>query len=599
MRHFDTIDTVGTKFRIRFESFKFIHLYDLRPRGSERELRDPRTPFERWLSWSLLAWALAAYVPFLAEQIRVALLPVIYGAHSERQAATYSVAYNFAHSTWNYFLPRIDLRGPDETGIIPTEAPTYSYLCGLLMRAFGDSAAIGRLLNLAASTLALVMVAVVHLAQKRVAALAGFLAFWVTSPACSVEFRNYQPDGFMTSFGLMAACWFMIFARSQRPVHFALGLASFAVACLSKPVILGCAPAMVAFSLAEGPRRPPRGRWTILLLMGIPPMLGLAWQWWATQIESHHSHVHWIDFRIPSATLRSNLTNAALWKQSFFDVLPTWGNGYCWLLVGIGVCLSTTRIFRARALGWIAWVAGTCIILATASNRIRVNCYYLTPLLPACAFFVSVAVEATVRRISRFERETFFLTWAAIAVASGSLAIVAWGHHDGLGFERWAAVVVVAFLVTPLVEGRPWATRVLTAVGLCFFLLAMNKGRRNTLEISRGSLPDPYFDDRTRLDDVAALRRAIDRYSTRDDRFLVVGGIPELHFTQRAGYAEPNIRAVDKKGSVQRWPRAPAFFVHYTAVGALPKQAKNWKLLENGRGWALYCTTVRTCEPRD
>lgn len=458
-------DTIDTKSIIRFEFLKFISLHDSRPRGAKRESRDPRTTFERWVSWGLLAWSLAAYVPFLAEQLRVAFLPVIYGAHSERQTATYSVAYNFAHSTWNYFLPRIDLRGPDETGIIPTEAPTYSYLCGLLMRAFGDSAAIGRLLNLAASTLALVMVAVVHLAKKRVAALAGFLAFWVTSPACSVEFRNYQPDGFMTSFAIMAACWFMIFAQSRRPVHFALGLASFTVACLSKPVVIGCAPAMVVFSLAEGPRRPPRQRWVVLLLMGIPPTLGLAWQWWATQIESHHSHVHWIDFGIRPATLRSNLANTALWKQSFFNVLPTWSNWYCWLLVGIGVCLSATKIFRARALGWMAWVAGTCIVLSTAADRIRVNCYYLTPLLPACAFFVSMAVEATVRKLSRLDREAFLTTWAAVALTSGSLAIVAWGHH-------------------------------------------------------------------------------------------------------------------------------------YTAGESLPEQAKDWKRLEDGRGWALYCTAVRTCEPR-
>jgi hypothetical protein len=95
-----------------------------------------------------LVLALATFGAVIAPQI-VSLPMPISGAegHHWRQAFTYGVAWNFAHTTWDVLHPRMFVELA-RSNVIPMEAPLYPFLASLPMRVFADSVVAPRALSL-------------------------------------------------------------------------------------------------------------------------------------------------------------------------------------------------------------------------------------------------------------------------------------------------------------------------------------------------------------------------------------------------------------------------------------------------------------------
>jgi alpha-galactosidase len=576
-----------------------------RPLSAIGRFLDPGAP--RWLTIPALLVTLA----LLAFQATT-LPALIFGEHDWRQADTFSVAFWFRHESPDFFHPRIDW-GSDHSGIMGMEAPIFPYAIYLLSLLFGTEPVVGRALNWVLFwPIALLFAR--RFTANRASATFLLLAF-ATAPMGLYEFREVQPDPFMTS--LLAASA-ILFDRSAREEGEAQGwlLAGYATATLA---VLSKVPATVALPglwvLAMRPGRLVSKR-NALLAAGflVPVAFAIVWDRWAHYLNEVYNggqaYFH-IDFSL--AKMWKSLTNGDLvFGRILLRELP--GYVMCWVwfpafVCGL-VCAFVPREWRRRSLAMLMWLVLALLFCACFSDRLVAHWYYsLVVFLPA-SYFVGKGLENVVDLVigSRPPRlVTNGLAWTVVLamlctpLVGGALkegrfvqgaggASVAWSTWCLGAAPVWlAGILVVAFAfaaLAPRGSSRNLVVAPIAGIAVAIALLRGAHDGARALEW-RGRLRERAQTEQS----IRSLERAADRLIPRTSKVLVDQDSPAyLRRVRRHGYAL-SVEAIDKKTLRSFGKRAP-FLVHF---GRDDPPANAPTPITAGTDWAIYCIMPGGC----
>lgn len=565
------------------------------------------------LKHALQLAALFAILPLLKWQLQSLWLPLL-GDHNWRQADTYSVAYNFLHESADFFHPRIDWAN-DRSGIMGMEAPVYPFLCFLAMSVFGDAPRVARVVAWTLGALGVFCFARYLRPVGRTSVALGALLMLFFSPMGLFEFRQVQPDGPMTALMMIAAACLHQFARSERRAWFAAGLGVYTLAALAKVPALTAGPAMWLFSWTAKPTAPrkiiQRGAW-----FAVPLLAAVAWNAWARHLNQAYNEGETyfaIDFSLK--TMLHDASSRELLRHLFAGVVP--GYASSWVLfpaVLVGCALGFEPENRPLAGPMAAWFAGSALFLAAFSSRLQSHWYYALVILPPVSYFGALGLGRLIDLAGAREPPLPLSRWAAgVLIPALALAPVVGGTpreleavSGGAGFHAsstWTgelnAIVLLAIFALASGALRLRARAHRPALWLALIAAAsvpgLSRAGHDTLEAfkwrsraAEWATADHAWDD---------LRRAVDRYSTRQDRFLVDGANPwYLHLPLRKGWNQ-SVHDLAVNGLDWYRARGARFLVHYPEAGPKPRGLKPEQLLAEGARWQLYCLAEQGCLP--
>jgi hypothetical protein len=559
----------------------------------------------------LLLGGLLSLLPLLHWQLRSLWLPLL-GEHNWRQADTYSVAYNFLHESADFFHPRIDWAN-DRSGIMGMEAPIYPFLIFLAMTVFGDAPAVARAVAWTLCATGMLFFARYLRPVGRTSLAVGALIMFFFSPMGLFEFRQVQPDGPMTAMMMIAAACLHQFARTERRGWFVAGLGVYTLAALAKLPALAAGPAMWLFSWTAKPtpwhKIVRRGAW-----FAVPLLAAVAWNAWARHLNQAYNAGETyfaIDFSL--STMLADATNREQLRHLFASLLPCYVVGWpLFPAVLAGCALGFEPENRPLAAPMAAWFAGAGLFLAAFSSRLHSHWYYAVVIFPPVVYFGALGL--------------------------GRLIDMASARPPALPLSRWTAVVLLpALALAPLVGGKP---RLLSEVpggsgfpsntswigdlNLVLLLLlcavaagalklrarghhpylwlvlvlaasvpGLSRAGHDTLEAFKWrSREAEWKTAHSAWDD---LRGAVNRYSTRQDRFVVDGANPyNLHLPMRKGWNQSG-HDLNINGLAYYRDRGARFLIHYVDAGPTPRGLKREQLLERGERWELYCLAEQGC----
>jgi hypothetical protein len=582
--------------------------------GSKRLARALARAAANPLAWAIVA-ALALLGHCIAGQVSLLYGPIV-GYHEWRGAATYSVAYNYLHTSWSFFYPRVDWRDGVPSGITTMELPGYPYLSALVMRALGDAPRVCRTVNLVGQLLALASFAVLALRIRRVGLAVGFFVAWAAMPAVAMEFRQIQPDPFLVSWAVVAACFFFLHAERPRRTYYAIGLVAYALACASKPTAIALAPAMLLFALG-GKKRPP----AVLLRRGLPLLLPVAiallWHAWSQHTLAAYRHAIF-ETQLPFDRIVKDLRDGEIWRKTYATFVPRYVTGWLvWPLTLTGMAVGFVRRRRALSLPFWAWLWGAAFAAAITGSRLTANLYYLDLLIAPCAYFAALVVEALLEAALGAERG-WELNWVVVSVLLVCLVTFGAAPTDvgtgGAGVGLWftgkgaalSIVVAIGGVLASSVSSKRAPLWRWPAIGALIVLLATTARARHAAErwatelAGSSEWPDPPSD-------VWELRTAVNRYSSRDDPIIVDLKNPAaLHWPLRWGWAtDPTfvgLQMVVAKGvdgaTLNLSPR-PHLYIHYRWAGDPPPDLNIFRRLAATEQWTLYCTDPHGCPARN
>lgn len=578
-------------------------------------------------------WAVIASVVLLvsrfASQLDILGSPIV-GYHQWRGAATYSVAYNYVHTSWNFFYPRTDYRNAVPEGVTTMEMPGYVYICALAMRIFGDAPVVCRSVNFLAQLLAMGAWGYLAFRLRRPLLAVGLFCAWAIMPVVALEFRQIQPDTFLVSWALTAASFFCLYARLGRFRYYAGGFVAYTLACAAKPTAIAIAPAMVLFALG--------GRWLPLrtslrraLPIALPVAMALAWQSWSLYLYRNVYGLAVFEIHLPLWVALKNLKDASHWQAFFSQWIPPQLTGQVgWPLMLVGMALSFSRRHRSLSLGFWAWFVGSLLAIAVTAHHVPANLYYLDPLLPPCAYFICLAVEAPlgvacgVARSGRApwpsalgKRSEWVSLWAvgcvvmlwSVRLLMGEARVRAdsaagadfW--FQGVGPSLLAGIFIGGVAIAEALPARD-AVRKWSGVLACLILWTMvgeaeaSAGLRARRLVKQSYGPGSWTV-------INQLRATVDRYSTRDDTIMVIGADPAyLHWPLRKGWVVSEDFLAGKVSgtaghgqTVAVVPR-PRLLIYYKHEGPVPASLSRWTALEDSYYWILFCTDPAGCRPR-
>jgi hypothetical protein len=561
----------------------------------------------------LLLAALIALLPLLQWQLRSLGLPLL-GEHNWRQADTYSVAYNFLHESADFFHPRIDWAN-NRSGIMGMEAPIYPYLCFLAMTVFGDAPAVARSVAWLLGALGLFLFARYLRPPGRVSVAFGALLFFFFSPMGMFEFRQVQPDGPMAALTMIAAACLHQFARSERRAWFAAGLGVYTLAALAKVPALAAGPAMWLFSWTAKPtsvrKIAVRGAW-----FALPLLAAVAWNAWARHLNQAYNDGETyfaIDFSLKG--MLADATHRGQLRHLFGSVLTTYVSS--WVLfpaVLVGAALGFEPHHRPVAAPMAVWFAGAALFLAAFSSRLLSHWYYTVVMFPPVLYFGALGLGRLIDLAGAPPPPVPLSRWAAVVLIP-ALALAPWVGGEpgslevpgGTGFPAnttWMGELSLLGLLAlfALATGalklrarahRPYLWFVLV---LAASVPGLSRAAHDTIAGFKWRSREPEW--KTAHSAWNDLRQAVDRYSTRQDRFVVDGANPwYLYLPLRKGW---NLSAHDlsANGADSYRKQGARFLIHYLDAGPKPHGLKREQLLARGANWELYCLAEQGCPAR-
>jgi hypothetical protein len=542
----------------------------------------------------------------------------IAGDHSWRQAWTYSVAYNFVDESANFFFPRGDWRN-DGTGIVGSEPPIYAYALSLLMRVFGHDPIVCRLPTWLVFVASLVVGWRMLRREGWIAESWLFVVAVALSPMALCDFKQVQPDPVCASLALIAAAVLRRSALDGSWRRFAVGLGVYTVAVLVKPIALAVGPAMFLFANLGAPSSS-RRRWVrTALAFVIPIVLWAAWHVWAEHLtRTYAGGKYLISIELRPGEILRNLRSVEDWWNLLLFLLPAYVSSW-WLTPALiaGLVLAFAARHRVLSLSFLAWMAGMLLAAGAFALRLRNNWYYCLLFLAPVAYFTAVGLTSLVR-VCRNPRNAAasdlacatFLTlalplgaWLASNTALWDITadgpdLGFWAHNEvwfgwtGLGSMLGLAILAVALgLHAPAAIGKAFVVARWLVVPL--LLVSGRDAAVDAVQAVRSRSAEADWGATRRM--MTEARAAVDRFSTRQDLFVVARDNPEvLHRMLRRGYAdEPAVAA--KRSSRYYAKRGVRFAMHYEQWDTPPLWMSVLPVLAAGEYTTLYCVDPKGC----
>jgi Dolichyl-phosphate-mannose-protein mannosyltransferase len=173
------------------------------------------------------------------------------GFHKWRETDTVAVAYNFYTENWNFFKPRIDLRGAGD-GIVGMELPIYSYATALLFALFGYSHIWPRLLTVLGTCLFLLGLHRLSKALTGSVAFAGLTTFLASvSPLVVFYGRKIQPDIWALALAVNGLAFFVSWVVKNQAWHGVFSAVCVALGAAVKPTMLCIGLPMLGLLIAR------------------------------------------------------------------------------------------------------------------------------------------------------------------------------------------------------------------------------------------------------------------------------------------------------------------------------------------------------------
>lgn len=534
--------------------------------------------------------------------------------HYWRQAFTYSVAWNFAHDSPNFFLPR-SFHELAKSNIVAMEAPIYPYLSSAFLRVFGDGVLPMRLI----SWLFLVAIAFVILAwfgegraRRRDAWCdrAGLLIALGVSPAIAVEFRSVQPEPMAAGLAVLSAFYFSRYAGGGQRRALVIGGILAALAVLTKPVALGVLPGIAILGTYG------KGRWlrrgiTVSAVLAVALVPQFLWDRWAQHLlldEMNGNLIISIQHN-PNEMLR-NVQNLTYIREAALHLVPNYAGSW-WLvpamLAGLYRGLADSRL-RRLALGMLVWMLGYLVELVAFGDRLQANAYYCICALPPVALFSALGIGGLVGALDsptwRPSLTTIRTALVAFLLPAGLLLSnkIDWSstEHPALALGRnravWTSDLGLTLLLVGIVVALALAAtvrppRIPSWVGvpaLSVVLFSSYWASQDAVQYFR------YYEAskvrRTYTGDLAALRGAVARHSRPSDR-IVSSPANILSFYQglRNGFSSDEVQTPAQLTRVQG--RGARLWIE-----TLPDSNPPFgRLLERGEYFRLYCIAEDDC----
>jgi len=580
----------------------------------------------RWLTLPLVA----ACVILAIWQLRSLDVPIL-GDHNWRQSDTYSVAYNFLHESANFFHPRIDW-SHGRSGIMGMEAPILPYLISGAMTVFGDHASVGRWVVWLLFALSLYFFGRYLIPKGNRGVVLGLLVMTAFSPMALSEFRQIQPDGPMVALMVMAAASFHQFGRTDRRKWLVAGLALYSVAVLIKSPAIVAGPAMWLFMLT--PKRVTiriaviRAAWLL-----VPIAAWLAWNAWAKHLNNtfNDGEVYFaIEFNLKE--MLKDLTNGGQIRHVFGYILPVYMTN--WVLfpaVLAGLVLGFEKDNRPIAIPMLAWLLGAALFLGMFSSRLGAHWYYALVALPPVLYFGALSIGRLLTLAARpmFESRlqppplpedatplqtrwvAFFLlpTLALAPLIGGRLRALmeapaaagngpsgTWLTESGLLGLLLIQTLAVAAVLVPRAQASQRArsfARFFPLALLVVGVVGLSRAHHDAREVFRFRTLEPQW--ATIEARLAAIRSEVDRFSTREDLFVVDVGNPwYLHVPLRKGWAE-HTHEIDELGLGHYTSRGARFLIHYRNEARKPREIFRMRPLTSIDGAEVYCIAEDGC----
>lgn len=533
--------------------------------------------------------------------------------HHWRQAFTYGVAWNYAHSALDFFKPRMFLELAN-SNIVGMEAPIYPFLGGLLLRVFRDSPFPLRAMSLA-SLYVIVGILWTWLGERRASAKeawadrAALLVALAVCPEIGPEFRSIQPDPMCAALAVVAAFYLARYAETERPRDLLLGAVFTSVSVLTKPVSLGVVPALVLLA-AYG-----KGRWlrrgvyaTGALALALVPHI--LWDKWAQHLlKTEMNGLIVISIQHDPKEMIANLKNLGILREALLHFLPNYAGAW-WLVpaiaAGVYRAFADARL-RRFGVAFVVWILVYMVELIAFGDRLHSNAYYFVCAPAAVLFFAALGLGAFVAMLDSPDRRP-----KLVVARAGLLGLVLplgvylsnpadWAGVKELAIDKnrgvWTSDLNLGLL----------ALCIVLALGTAAFL----RPRRIPawaglpvlgLVLASAYLPWQHADQWFRYYDstmarrgfparVAALRAAVDKHSSREDRVVV--DPPEMvlfSWVLRNGFGPGELKA--EGGPARMKSRNTRLWVQFDGGGAAPKAGR---LLETGPNFRVYCIADDDC----
>lgn len=350
------------------------------------------------------------------------------GYHRWREADTAAVARNFATESWDFFQPRIDMRGAGD-GVVGMELPVYGYAIAAVSTLGWDIHGWARLLTIVTACIALVGLHGVVRAFSGRRDLAGVATFLAASvPLFSYYGRKIQPDVWTLAFAVTGLWAFVRWTQGGPRILAFAAAACTAIAGAVKPPYLAVGlPMLVALWKADGARLFLRPRSWWFATASIAPV----WLWvqYARGLDPESTYFY----------MGGDWHRAleALGQSRFYEnVFRTWllelaiGTPVLWAFVwGLGK-LPTLRN-AGFLVAWIVAVFATFFPLA--GQMAAAHDYYSLGAVFPLAVVTALGVRAALSHSRRWVRALAIVTLLAMPVYGFGRMSARWGEP----YEFW------------------------------------------------------------------------------------------------------------------------------------------------------------------
>jgi hypothetical protein len=445
----------------------------------------------------------------------------------------------------------------------------------------------------------------------------GFLVAFVLSPMTLFELRQIQPDGASVMLAAIAAFFFYRFARRDKRRDYALGLLVFTLAALAKGPGLILAPAMWWFTCAAR-----KVTFRQLVSRGLPFFLPAAllfgWDRWAHHLTSAYNFgQNDVSIDVDLAQVKKNLTDQDGFRNLFSFVYPCYvGNWVFFPALVVGVAAAFQRATRRVSTAFLLWLIFGSLFLIAFSSRLYSHWYYADIVLVPVAYFTGFGLAEVVRLFARGAppRPSIVASWAALVVlgslvlvpllggprrALGDVVAASGAHPDQSWMGDWHLTALLAIVALAMVVAQQLSLRQLRVVGILMLPFALywgvGRGRYDALQVFRW---------RTRAQDerefrerwIDTLRPLVNRYSTRDDLFVVDNDNPYwLYLPLRKGWCV-EADALKAKGLADFERAGARFYLSYN--DRAPPGGEAASLLGKTAYFRLYCLDKNGCAPK-
>ncbi|MBI2902353.1 MAG: glycosyltransferase family 39 protein [Candidatus Methylomirabilis oxyfera] len=411
-------------------------------------------PYERWFLVAILILGVALRLHHITKPLG--------DHHSWRQTQTAMIAANLYLDGLNLWSPRVDFYCTEmcsETGLLVLEFPLYNALVALLYKIFGLHEFVGRLVSIAFSTLAALLL---YRLARRISGppVALFAAmYFVLSPISVFYGRAFMPESLMLCAGIGALLYFYDWLQDERGTTFIIAAIFAITAFVVKFPMIHIVIPMTYMAWAKHGRAVFRKK-ALALFLTLFLLPSAVWLYHSA--TSPNLDMSWLlsDVRL----LRGKDLYRIMWERLGQDVLTSVGRGLFLLGLLLGLRKTEERVLDV----WLG--AAILYVLAVGMGNI-VHDYYQLPLVPIAAIYIGKAISCLPQLPLR--RFVWLPLMALLIIATGAESrriVKPWYGEDIAGLYQFAETVKRTIPQGPpimvsssYVSFAPWDPRLLYA----------------------------------------------------------------------------------------------------------------------------------------